>query len=545
MKVAIAQITTLPGDFEYNFKKITSYIDKARGHADLIVFSELTIPGYAHMDLANDPEFIALNKEYLDKITQETKDIAIIIGFIEEAAADVKDLQKLYNSAAIIQNQKLIGTVHKTLLPTYDIFFEDRYYTTGTKEKEIFEINGYQVGIGICEDLWSKEYNQTIYQELIDAGADLLVNISASPFEPGKLKKRVEEVEAIINAEKVNFIYSNLVGGFDGYDGEVVFDGNSFIAAGENKFLGLAKDCEEELLICDLEDPSETALPTRSTRQEIYSALILGIRSYFNRCGLKHAYVALSGGIDSAVTVALAVDALGANNVTAITMPSEITSSETLTDALLLAKNLSITMHTREIKDLYVAWDKGHRSAEGQEAQSLSKQNIQARIRGMILMSYTNEDRTGLALNTSNKTEMAMGYSTMYGDMCGGLAVISDLNKLQVYEIAEFVNQKHSREIIPNTTITRTPTAELAPGQTDADNLPADYDVLAPLVDAILLESKTITELKEIYPPSVVDKTLRLIKINEFKRRQAPPGIRVSDKAFGIGRRIPISHGWK
>ena len=202
-------------------------------------------------------------------------------------------------------------------------------------------------------------------------------------------------------------------------------------------------------------------------------------------------------------------------------------------------------MHTREIKDLYVAWDKGHRSAEGQEAQSLSKQNIQARIRGMILMSYTNEDRTGLALNTSNKTEMAMGYSTMYGDMCGGLAVISDLNKLQVYEIAKFVNQKHSRETIPNTTITRTPTAELAPGQTDADNLPADYDVLAPLVDAILLESKTITELKEIYPPSVVDKTLRLIKINEFKRRQAPPGIRVSDKAFGIGRRIPISHGWK
>ncbi len=542
LKVTVAQITSDPACFEENFHKISNAITKAKSeNSQLVVFPELALCGYAHLDLAKRDSFLKSNQEYLQRLLPLTKNLAVIIGFVD---ADFNTLQAegkpiLYNSAAVIENGILKSIIRKQLLPTYDIFFEERYFRSGAASK-VITIAGVKVGIGICEDLWDQGYNRQIYENLIADGAELLVNISASPFEPAKLSKRLDLVQQL---GELPFIYTNLTGSFDGYDGEVVFDGQSFISGTKGKLFYLAPACQESISTVDLSVSEQITFNLENPLKEITQALILGIREYFRRSGLKRAYIGLSGGIDSALTVALAVQALGPTNVIGITMPSEVTSKETKSDAHLVANNLGIKIEERPIKSMYQNWLTDFRQIHGFEPERLTKQNIQARFRGMILMEYTNQDRDGLVLSTGNKTELALGYCTMYGDMCGGLAVIADLSKLKVYQLSDYINKSSHKELIPQTTIDRLPTAELELDQTDADNLPADYDILSPLVDDLVDHELSLDQLELKYDPRIIRETARLLKINEFKRRQAAPGIRVTGKAFGVGRRIPISHG--
>lgn len=544
LRVAIAQLKTLPTRLEDNFRKIVQAIDNAHeAGVELLVFPELTIPGYLSHDNLNDPEFVAQNIDVLRRVIEHSRgrSTAIVVGFVDmEHADNGQGKTRFFNSAAVIRDGSLLNVIDKTLLPDYDIFWENRYFTSAA-ERGIVELDGRKIGIEICEDLWDKDYGTKVTQELIDRGAELLVNISASPFQTEKYRTRTELVQGAAQRAHVPFIYANLVGVQDGYEGEVVFDGRSMICLPDGKLAGLGKSFGEDLLIADLQKPQEVLLPDWTPVEEMYDALVLGIREYCSRCGFKKVYIGLSGGIDSAVTAALAVKALGKENVIGVTMPSHITSDETKLDALLLAKNLGIRCDIRPIGPMYKAWEseavKHHSTIAG-----LTKQNIQARMRGQILMEYTNEDRSAMVLNTGNKTEMALGYMTLYGDMCGGLAALADVNKLMVYELAAHHNKLQGQEEIPVTTITRVPTAELEEGQTDRANLPADYPVLSPLVDALVDHSVPIAELRQKYTPDVVDRTLRMINHNEYKRRQAPPGIRVTSKAFGAGRRLPIDN---
>ena len=351
-------------------------------------------------------------------------------------------------------------------------------------------------------------------------------------------------IQRIIGGTDVPFIYANLVGAFDGYDGEVVFDGRSLVFGRDGAVIAAGAAFAEDLVVADVSSAAPIEVPAEDESREICEALVLGIREYFRRTGFHRAYIGLSGGVDSALVAALAVRALGRENVIGVTMPSHITSDETKSDALLLAKNLGIRCDIRPIVAEYAAWETEARRALGREPRSITKQNKQARIRGSILMEYTNEDCKGLVISTGNKTELAAGYCTLYGDMAGGFAAISDLSKARVYAVARWINSEAGTDIIPASILTRVPTAELEHGQTDAANLPADYDVLSPLIDAIVDDQCSYEELCRSYPQDVVEKTLRLVHLNEFKRRQAAPGIRVTKRAFGIGRRFPIVHGF-
>ncbi len=545
LKVTMAQITTDPGCFEANTKKIIEQIKLAKkAGSKLIVFPELVLPGYAHLDLVKNPDFVEMNLEYLEKIALECRGITALVGFVEPDFDKIgpDGTALLYNSVAVIQDKIITNIIRKQLLPTYDIFDEKRYYTPGNGSN-LVEIQGIKVGIGVCEDLWDKGYETKVYQGLIDQGAELLINLSASPFEPGKIQKRAELIDHLLQDRDIPFLYNNLVGAFDSYHGEIPFDGQSLARGSNGKYYKTGEFGKEETYQIDLREPASLVLDTAQEIHEVFDALVLGTREYFRRSGMKHAYIPVSGGIDSAVGLVLAVEALGAENVTAVTMPSHVTSDETKNDAITLANNLGAKVDVRPIAQLYRDWLAGFVDANGHQPENLTKQNVQARFRGIIIMEYTNEDRFGLVISCGNKTETALGYCTMYGDMCGGLAVISDVNKLRVYELAKFYNALKRKEVIPETTIIRLPSAELEVGQTDAQNLPADYDILSPLVDDIIDRQLTRGELHQLYDSAVVDRTLRLIKINEFKRRQAAPGIRVTPKAFGFGRRIPISHG--
>jgi NAD+ synthetase len=547
MKIAVAQIKTDPGFYQENKRKILGYIDDARGKgAELVVFPELCVNGYAHMDLVFQSGFVEEGIQTVQEIAGSVSDVSVIVGFVDQECRGCGPAGKpvLSNSAAVLSGGRVIATRDKTLLPEYDIFSEQRYFTPGSRTG-ILSVGGRKTGIGICEDMWDQGYANEVYPNLLQGGAELLINISASPFHAGKRAERISVVSDILTNGSTPFVYANLVGAYDGYDGEVVFDGQSLVFNREGKLCAVGKAFEEQLLMVDVDTaPEVTDLSALSEAREIGQALILGIKDYFRRSGFSRAYVGLSGGIDSAVVATLCVDALGAEKVVGVTMPSHITSEGTLSDAHLLANNLGIRIEERPISSEYQAWLKEFQQSQAKAPQSLTRQNKQARIRGAILMEYSNEDRGGIVVSTGNKTELALGYCTLYGDMCGGFAAISDLSKERVYAVARALNLSSGQERIPSTTIDREPTAELEPDQTDAANLPADYDVLSPLVDAIVDEQRSREELIKEYPKTVVDATLRLVRVNEFKRRQAAPGIRITPKAFGIGRRIPMIHGY-
>ncbi|MFW6311354.1 MAG: NAD+ synthase, partial [Nanoarchaeota archaeon] len=526
MKISIAQIKTQPGNIEKNTRKIISNIKKAKKNkCDIIVFPELTIPGYCSMDLIFDNDYVKQNIKALDKIRKETQNIAVIVGFID------MDSKGKYNSAAFLADKKLFGVTDKINFPNYDIFFEKRYFNDSRKSP-VYTYKGRKFGIEICEDMWD---DGSISKKLFDDGAEFIINLSASPFYIGKAKQRLNQIQNTINPKGVYFVYANLVGSYDGFDSEIAFDGHSLIFDKDTNLISQGKPFREELIVVDTKTNNKSQDITKYSTEHLYKALVMGIKDYFTRSGFKKAFFGLSGGIDSAVISVLLADALKKNDVTAVLMPSKFTSKESNNYSLELIKNLDINHVIVPIKktnqtllsELKKNFDKN---------QDITMQNIQARLRGIILMSLANSN-DGLVISTSNKTEAALGYSTLYGDMCGALAPMLDISKNLVYDLSKYINSK--KEVIPRFIIEREPTAELRPSQTDEKSIGIPYKILSPLVDD-LISNMPKKNLSQKYEKKHIEKVSSMIKRNEYKRRQSPPGIKVTKKSFGIGRRIPI-----
>lgn len=547
MRLFVAQITTYPGDILGNTTKIIETIKEAKAvGAQLVVFPELALPGYLSMDLFNDNSFIEQNKEALLAIAKETAGIAALIGFVDyEETLHVDGSYKKYNSVAFVQDGELKAVVDKTLLPTYDIFDEHRYFQPARNNKPV-EIAGKQVGLLICEDMWGESYQLDLAKELVANGAQLIIDVSASPFHVNKLNERKKIINNIFKNHSVPLLYVNLVGSFDGYEGQVVFDGRS-LWYDKNGTLQYQFDgfCEQTKLI-DTQEQSEESFkpPADNDMEDLFQALVLGVRSYFEITGIPKAFIGLSGGIDSALVAAIAVEALGKERVIGLCMPSQYSSSGSVTDAQALAKNLGIRMDVVPIKEPFTSVKEALKVSFKDRAEDVTEENIQARLRGLYLMAYANKFG-GMVLSTGNKTELALGYCTLYGDMSGGLAVISDLSKMRVYALSEYINERAGKELIPVATITKPPSAELAADQTDESSFGASYEIISPLVQEYLEDFATSTQLKKKYPIDLVDSLVWKIHANEHKRRQAAPGIRVTKKAFGVGRRVPLAHKWR
>jgi len=478
-KLALAQINATVGDTGGNTEKVIEYIKKAKSKdVDLVIFPELTTTGYPPKDLLLKPSFIKANKEALEKVISETKDIAVIIGFVDELS------ENIYNAAALIQNRRLIGIQHKTHLPNYDVFDEKRYFKPAT-ESSIFNLNGLKLGINICEDIWVDNGPTGIQAKL---GADFIVNISASPFYAGKSKERRGLIAKRAKENNIPIVYVNLVGGQD----DLVFDGRSYVFNKEGALIAEGKPFEEDLVITNLDGTGiipEGEDPVR----EIYGALRIGIRDYVRKNGFEKVVIGLSGGIDSALTAALATEALSAQNVVGVSMPSAISSQSSKADAKKLADNLGIEYRVVPIIDAVNAYTAMLSDEFKGTEPDVTEENIQARIRGNILMALSNKFGY-LVLSTGNKSELAVGYCTLYGDMSGGLAAISDVPKTTVYKLARYINAAKGKEIIPKNIIIKEPSAELKEGQKDTDSLPP-YEVLDPILQAYIEENKSKEEI--------------------------------------------------
>lgn len=541
MKIALCQINTIVGGFDFNKEKILNYYSNAiKLNADIIVFPELAITGYPPQDLLLENGFVDNNLIILKEIAAQTT-IPMIVGFVRKETGPCPTVRRevrngrLYNSAALCQNGKIINTYDKILLPTYDVFDEDRYFANG-KVPGIWEIaiNGknVKVGIQICEDLWDREYDTKVSKLQKENGADVIINISASPYHEGRITERQELIKEKVRDIKIPFLYCNLIGAQD----ELIFDGESLAYNANCEQIAQGKVFEEDLIIVDVKATSKKEYPVLPSEEKLYKALCLGVKDYFRKTGHSESLIGLSGGIDSALVACIAADALGADNVHGISMPSHFSSGHSKNDAKQLADNLKINYDTIAIQSIVNSFETLlEPQFEGTE-RNVAEENIQARTRGNILMALSNKFGW-MVLSTGNKTEVALGYCTLYGDMSGGLSVISDLSKVDVYRVSRWVNEVAGYDRIPQSTIDKVPSAELAEDQVD----PFDYDVVSPLVDEIIEERKSPKELIENgAEKELVMRLYRLIRINEFKRRQAAPGLRVSPKAFGVGRRVPI-----
>ena len=529
MKVLICQINPIVGSLDENTKKIISLIQTYSDDSDLVIFPEMVLTGYPPEDLLLNNNFIYQASKQLEKITLIVKSTPVVIGTIRY------ENSKLYNSAVIIQNGSIIGYSDKTHLPTYDVFDEKRYFKeSGSINPIKVNIRGDQISLGvlICEDLWDQDYDLKVCDILSKKGSDILINISASPFHVGKLQERLNLIK--LKSKKLNcpFIYCNLVGAQD----ELVFDGRSCVANSNGKIINMLPGFEESIEIIDLNLNNNINFLPPTEEEEIFHALNLGIKDYFFKSGHNQAVIGLSGGIDSALTAVLAQNALGAQNVFGISMPSVFSSDHSITDARELSKNLKIEFEIISIESINeVMLEKISNIFERSDSR-IAEENLQARIRGNLLMTIANK-KGALLLNTSNKTETALGYCTIYGDMAGSLAVISDLSKSQVYSLSKWINKKFKQIIIPNGSLTKPPSAELGPNQVD----PFDYDIVSPLIDKLITDKNSNSEfLKNYKDQSLIKDLLQRIRLSEFKRRQAAPGIRVSKKAFGLGRKYPI-----
>ncbi len=529
MKIALCQINTTVGAFNFNRDKILNYYFKAiKLNADIVAFPELTITGYPPQDLLLENGFVDDNMIILEEIAKEST-IPIIIGFVRQENG------RLFNSAALCQNGKIVDTYDKILLPTYDVFDEDRYFENGKKPGiwniEI-ESKKVKVGIQICEDLWDKEYYTKVSKLQKEEGAEIIINISASPYNEGRITARQELIKEKVRDIKIPFLYCNLIGAQD----ELIFDGESLAYNANCKQIAQGKIFKEDLIIVDVEEKYKKEYPVLQSDEKLYNALCLGVRDYFRKTGHSEALIGLSGGIDSALVACIAADALGAGNVHGVSMPSHFSSGHSKDDAKQLAVNLKINFDTIAIQDVVNSYEILLKPQFKGTKRNVAEENIQARTRGNILMALSNKFGW-MVLSTGNKTEIALGYCTLYGDMSGGLSVISDLSKIDVYRISRWINEVAGYDRIPQSTLDKEPSAELAEDQVD----PFDYDIVSPIVDAIIEERKSPKELVEAgADKELVMKLYRLIRINEFKRRQAAPGLRVSPKAFGVGRRVPI-----
>ncbi len=545
MKIAIAQINPVIADIEGNKNKIISSIRDAESNgADLVIFPEMSTIGYPPMDLLEGGKLVDDNLKSLEFIKNFCggKKCAAVVGFV---SYDMENPPMLFNSAAVIKGGEIIFHQNKTLLPGYDVFDEYRYFSPAAASS-VFEYMGRKIGITICEDIWAalntdnsrfmeqRRYHSDPVKLLADKGADLIINISASPYIKGKRQARMDMLSQTASEHGISIVYVNQTGGND----SLVFDGNSFCINRRGEVYAHAKSFEEDLLIVELDSGSPVKIAVDDI-EDIRRGLALGVKDYMAKSGFKRCVLGLSGGIDSALTAAIACDAVGAENVSGITMPSMYSSSGSVDDSYKLAENLGIKITAIPIRGLYERFVSDLDVLFHGMAEDVTEENIQARIRGVLLMSVSN--KTGaLLLTTGNKSECATGYCTMYGDMCGGLAVISDLPKTIVYELSEHINRKAGRDIIPREIIEKAPSAELRPGQKDQDSLPP-YDILDGIIELYVEQRKSADEIEKCgYSRDTVDFVLRLININEYKRFQAAPGLKMTSKAFGIGRRIPL-----
>ena len=528
MKIALCQVNPTVGAFDAIHELIIhNYKMSVDQGAELVVFPEMITTGYPTQDLLWENEFIEANIKLLEIIAAESK-IPIILGYVRISDG------KLYNSAALCSEGHHRGTYDKILLPNYDVFDEDRYFTSG-KSIGVWQINYngniVNIGIQICEDLWDHDYDCKVSRLQKDAGADLIINISASPYSEGRLIHRSELILEKVSRLKLPFLYCNLVGAQD----ELIFDGKSLAFSADGDCIGQGNAFKEDIVIVNLAEPVKYSINIRSREENMYKALCLGVADYFRKTGHQDAVVGLSGGIDSALAACIATDALGAEHVHGISLPSKFSSDHSLTDAQVLADNLGIDYRIIPIQDAVEGLEKSLYAHFLGMNRNVTEENLQARIRGTLLMGLSNKFGW-LVLSTGNKTELALGYCTLYGDMSGGLAVISDLSKTDVYALAEWINKIHS-DRIPENTISKPPSAELAPGQVD----PFDYDAVSPIVDAIVEDRNSPAELiANGGDAKLVNDLYQRVCNNEYKRRQAAPGLRVSSKAFGVGRRIPI-----
>jgi len=526
LRIAIAQINSTVGDIEGNSRKILEYVNRARKlEADIITFPELALCGYPPEDLLLKPSFIDENLKAIHNITKSIQGITAIVGFVDRHKGD------LYNAAALIGDGKIKGVYHKTYLPNYSVFDEKRYFEEG-RDPFVFKLGGVSCGINICEDIW---YPEGPIKLEAKRGADVIFVINASPYYMGKIKKRVEVINNQARANKVFISYANLVGGQD----ELVFDGQSFVVDDKGKLIAQAKAFKEDLLIVDLGKKSPLHIETLDPLDEIYQALVLGLEDYVSKNGFKKVVLGLSGGVDSAITAVIAKDALGAGNVIGVFMPSMFTSNESKVDTEKLVRSLGIQLHNIPINNIFEVYLKDLARVFKGYPKDAAEENIQARIRGNILMAISNKFGY-LVLTTGNKSEISCGYCTLYGDMAGGFSVIKDVPKTLVYKLAGFVNKR--KEVIPKHIITRPPTAELKPNQKDTDTLPP-YEILDPIIEAYVERDKSLQSIvKASRKKSLVLDVIRMIDKNEYKRRQASPGIKITPKAFGKDRRMPITN---
>ncbi len=568
LRIALAQINPTVGDLDGNLAKLIEAYDRAESAGcDVIAFPELSITGYPPEDLVLKPGFVADNRLALAKFASHTDQCTAVVGFVD---AD----RDLYNAAAVCANGRIVGTYRKRLLPNYAVFDEQRYFTPGTDNDplELYEIGGVKVGVSVCEDIWSP-FGPLATQAA--GGAELSININGSPYHWEKDSGRERMVATRAQDAHTAIVYVNQVGGQD----ELVFDGGSFVVDAEGHVLARARQFVEDLMIVDVPIPpvyrgrlldprgkaTDDELPVvrvsgtprmpdevrvspiaepLDQHRELYDALVLGTRDYLRKNGFSDVVIGLSGGIDSTLVACIAADALGPEHVHGVSMPSRYSSDHSRSDAQLLAENLGIDYRTISIEPAFQAYlDMLAPSFEGREP-GLTFENIQSRCRGQLLMALSNEFGW-MVLTTGNKSELAVGYFTIYGDSVGGYAVIKDVLKLEVYELCRSVNRAAGREVIPENVITKPPSAELRPDQRDDQSLPP-YEVLDPILELYVEEDRTANEIVEMgHDDAMVRRVTRLVDIAEYKRRQSPPGVRVSPKAFGKDRRMPITHGYR
>lgn len=552
VRVAMAQVNATVGDLDGNLSLVRENIGRAEAHgADFVVFPEMVMTGYPPLDLLpprevrppagsrtpDSEEFIRRNKAYVKELANNCRHTTAVVGFVDY------DDRNLFNSAAVLHQGSILGIVHKSLLPTYDVFDELRYFTRAVSNKPVHvpvKSSYITLGVSVCEDIWDEEigYEMKVVDGLAEQGAQMIANLNASPYHDRILDIRLKILRRKAERLHVPIFYVNMVGGQD----ELVFDGQSLAVDSRARLVGIGRKFEQDLVLVDMEVPNGVAMgpeltePGYDREAEMFGAVVLGVRDYFRKTGFEKALVALSGGIDSSLVVVIAASALGKENVTAVSMPSRYSSEGSWSDAEALAENLGITMATIPIEPIFASYLEQLKAQFQERPHDITEENLQARIRGNMMMALSNKFGS-LVLATGNKTELALGYATLYGDMSGGLEVIGDVSKLEVYALARYYNKKAGKAIIPESCFAKAPSAELRPEQVD----PFDYSVISPLVDEIIEARLSRNELiKKGFPEPLVNDTLRRIRNAEYKRRQAAPAIRITKKAFGLGWKMPL-----
>ena len=573
LRIAMAQINTTVGDFDGNLKKILGAIDNARAvKADIVTLPELAVCGYPPEDLLFKPQFIQANLQSLQKIVESSQGITIVVGYVDSDG-------DIYNAAALISDGKIIGTYHKMYLPNYGVFDENRYFRSGG-ECPVYVIYGVGIGINICEDIWYEAGPATVQAY---AGAEVIINISASPYHAGKGESREKMIATRACDNVAIFAYNNLVGGQD----ELVFDGHSLLIDERGNLITRGKQFEEDFIAADLDIeavfrarlhdprwrkespimgktgwhqtktivsqiPANNPKPPLKPRHvtaldpvaEVYQALVLGTRDYIHKNGFEKVVIGLSGGVDSAIVATIAVDALGKDNVIGISMPSRYSSTGSVTDTQKLTQNLGIKLRSISIEKPFQAYLETLTESFAGAKPDSAEENLQARVRGNLLMALSNKFGW-LVLTTGNKSEMATGYTTLYGDMAGGFAVIKDVPKTLVYKITKYRNAQAGFDLIPAAIIDKPPSAELRPDQKDSDSLP-EYEILDSILTAYVEDDKSVDQIVALgFDKAIVQKTAKLVDRSEYKRRQAPPGVKITSRAFGRDRRLPLTSLFK